>query len=70
MGKEFKTTPDDAPYASAPPLKALRLVLSRAATIGKRGKKREIMANNVSRAYFGAECTRLMFIELPNEDPE
>ena len=70
VGKEFKTTPDDALYACTPPLEALRLILSRAATIGEDGKVREVMVNDVSRAYFYAECTRVMYIELPKEDPE
>jgi hypothetical protein len=32
VGKEFRTTPDDALYASTPPLEALRLIVSRAGT--------------------------------------
>ena len=69
VGKEFRTTPDDALYASTPPLEALRLIVSRAATIGKKGSAREIMINDVSRAYFYAVATRTMYIELPKEDP-
>ena len=34
-GKEFCTGPDDALYASTPPLEALRLLISRAATTGQ-----------------------------------
>ena len=34
VGKEFRTTPDDASHASTPPLEALRVILSRAATWG------------------------------------
>jgi hypothetical protein len=69
VGKEFRTTPDDALYASTPPLEALRLIVSRAATIDKKGAPREMMINDVSRAYFYAEATRIMYIELPKEDP-
>ena len=69
VGKEFRTTPDDALYASTPPLEALRAVISRAATVTKDGEEREVMINDVSRAYFYAEATRCMFIELPQEDP-
>ena len=50
VGKEFKTTPDDALYACTPPLEALRLVLSRAATVTEDGRHREVMVNDVSRA--------------------
>ena len=52
VGKEFRTTPDDALYASTPPLEALRVILSRAATWDHDGGEREIMINDVSRAYF------------------
>ena len=52
VGKEFKTTPDDALYASTPPLEALRLMMSRVATTGGRRGERELMINYVSRAYF------------------
>ena len=69
VGKEFRTTPDDALYASTPPLEALRVILSRAATWDHNGCEREIMINDVSRAYFYAEATRCMYIELPREDP-
>ena len=69
VGKEFRTTPDDALYASTPPLEALRAIISRAATWTEEGTEREIMINDVSRAYFYAKATRCMYIELPREDP-
>ena len=69
VGKEFKTAPDDALYASTPPLEALRMIVSRAATYSRGGQERELMINDVSRAYFYAEATRCMYIELPREDP-
>ena len=69
VGKEFRTTPADSLYASTPPLEALRLIISRAATVDKRGKRREVMINDVSRAYFYNEATRCMYITLPREDP-
>ena len=70
VGKGFRTTPDDALYASTPPLEALRIIMSRAVTWDEHGCEREIMTNDVSRAYFYAEATRCMYIELPREDPE
>ena len=39
VGKEFRTGPDDALFASTPPLEALRLIVSRAAT-ARPGRKR------------------------------
>ena len=44
--------------------------MSRAATVDDQGRMREIMINDVSRAYFYAEATRCMYIELPDEDPK
>ena len=41
VGKEFRTGPDDALYASTPPLEALRVVLSRAATSDDGTTRRE-----------------------------
>ena len=70
VGKEFCTTPDDALYACTPPFEALRLLMSRAATMGEDGRLREIIVNDVSRADFYAECTRPMYIEMPKEDPD
>ena len=70
VGKEFRTGPDDALYASTPPLEALRVILSRAATVDVGGSEREIMVNDVSRAYFYAKMTRPLYIEIPSEDPK
>ena len=48
VGKEFRTTPDDALYASTPSLEALRLSVSRAGAWDNAGCEREIMINDVS----------------------
>ena len=69
VGKEFRTGPDDALFTSTPPLEALRLVVSRAATVGPEGEKNEIMINDVSLAYFYDKSTRCVYIENPPEDP-
>ena len=61
VGKEFRTTPDNAVYASTPPLEALRLIVSRTGTWEDAGCEREIMINDVSRAYFYAEANRCMY---------
>ena len=66
VGKEFKTSPDDTLYASTPPLEALRLIVSWAATTGT--ERREVMINDVRRAYFYAKATRDIYIEIPEED--
>ena len=69
VGKEFKTSPDDSLYASTPPLEALRLIVSRAATrYGRSGKMQQLMINDIARAYFHAMATRDVDVELPVED--
>ena len=70
VSKEFRTDPDDALYASTLPLEALRVVLSRAATVDAGGLEREIMVNDVSRAYFYVNMTRPPYVEIPKEDPK
>ena len=37
---------------------------------GRRSKPKQIMINDVRRAYFYAPCRRTIYIELPNEDPQ
>ena len=77
VGREFNVSKDDSLYASTPPLEAVRLVISRAATIpnngdthGGRGKgMKGLMINDVSRAYFYAKCERDVYVRLPPEDP-
>ena len=79
MGREFNTSKDDSLYAATPPIEALRIIVSHAATISGGGRtrggckgdrRRELMINDVSRAYFYAPATRSLFIELPTEDEE
>ena len=68
VGREFNVGRDDALYASTPPLAALRLIVSYAATHQETGERRMIMINDVLRAYFYAQIQRDLYIELPKED--
>ena len=70
VGREFNVGRDDALYASTPPLEALRMIVSEAATVTGEVENREIMVNDVRRAYFYAKIERDVYIELPPEDPE
>ena len=70
VGREFNVGKDDSLYASTPPLEALRVVVSNAATDTPSGNRREIVVCDVRRAYFYAKINRDVFIELPEEDPE
>ena len=58
--KTFPAGPDDALYTSTPPLKAFRLLISRAAMVIEGEPRNEIMINEISRAYFYAKCTRCL----------
>jgi len=70
VGREFNVGRDDALYAATPPLEALRIIISDAATIGENDVRKEVMVNDVRRAYFYAKIERDVFIELPAEDPD
>ena len=70
VGREFAIGRDDALYAATPPLEALRLIISHAATHAEEGGRRMVMVNDVRRAYFYAKINRDVYIELPKEDPE
>ena len=56
VGKEFNTGVDAALYAATPPLEALKLLVSHAAS--NRASKLHMMFSDVKRAYFNAVCTR------------
>ena len=70
MGREFNTYKDNSLYASTPPLEALRAIVSHAATRTRSGSMRELIVNDISRAYFYAPATISFFVELPAEDTE
>ena len=90
VGREFNVGRDDALYAATPPLEALRIIVSDAATITENNgsqevsshladepgggethsARKELMVNDVRRAYFYAKIDRDVFVELPAEDPE
>ena len=65
VGKEFNTYNDITLYAATPPLEALRLILSIAAT-----HNYDVMTNDVSRAYSYAPVKegQYIYVKLPEED--
>ena len=75
VGKEFNDGEVEGLFAATPPLEALRLILSWAATGGtglldgtKTGETRKcIMLADVSRAFFEAPAKRDLCVELPAE---
>ena len=64
VARSFNQGKDDTLYASTPPLEAMRLIISHAATIdpNKPTVRREMMVNDVRRAYFYAKQRRNVFI--------
>ena len=67
VGKEFNTGVDSSLYAATPPLEALKLLISSAASDSLRST--HIMLSDVKRAYFHAAATRELYVEVPREDP-
>ena len=57
-------------FAAMPPIEALRLVVSHAATTPQGEEKRELMVADVRRAYFCARARRPIYVEIPAEDWE
>ena len=70
VAKEFKSGPDDSMYAPTPPLEAMRMILSWAATTQTSTKAgdMEVMINDVSKAYFYTKISHDVYIEFPPED--
>ena len=68
----FEAAAAIALYASTPPFEALRLILSHSATHddSRPDQRRELMVNDVRRAYFYAKQQRNVFIDLPDEDQD
>lgn len=72
VGREFNVERDDMLYAATPPLEALRVVLSNAATWRNDGQpgRRAVMINDVRRAYLYAKATKVLYVQIPEEDPD
>ena len=69
VAKEFNDGAQEGLFAGTPPLEALRLLLSDAATSTKDNEtgQKVIMLNDVARAFFEAPMTRTVCVELPEE---
>ena len=70
VAREIKKNNRPDLFAATPPLEALRLLVSDAATIEPGRQRKLIMTNDVSRAYFYAPAIREVYIEIPKEDWE
>ena len=75
LKKEFNSGEIEGLFAATPPLEALSLILSRAATRGisthgnapKGRQRKSVMIADVSRAFFEAPAKRDICVELPEE---
>lgn len=65
VAREIITCKRDDCFAATPPLEALQVILSMAAT-ANRGEI--VMANDVARAFFYARAKREVYVQLPKED--
>ena len=57
-------------FAPTPPLEAMKMIISNAASRGDNGKSTVLMTIDVKRAYFYAKSIRETYIQLPKEDYE
>ena len=59
----------DGLFAVTPPLEAMRYLVHQAATVDEKGRVGEnaIMINDMARAFFEAQATRDVCVELPEE---
>ena len=69
MARDFKGGDKDRDdlFAEAPPLEALRLLLSRAATRRKDGRYRELIFIDARKAHLHPKCEEDAYVELPSE---
>ena len=68
VGKEFNDGDGEGLFAATPPLEAVKVLVSDAAT--DKSQNKIMMINDVARAFFEAPMTRKLCIELPEEDLE
>ena len=69
VAKEFNNGEVEGLFAATPPLEAMRLLLSEAATMYGQSHREDkvIMINDVSRAFFEAPAKRDICVELREE---
>ena len=65
VAREINAYKRDDLFAATPPLEAMKLILSMAAS---NNKGEVLMINDVSRAFFHAKATREVYVQLPEED--
>ena len=67
VAKEIAMSKDLEFFAATPPLEALRMLLSMAATGGARGSGKKLMVLDARKAHLHAMCEREVYVQLPPE---
>ena len=72
VAQEYNVGKEDGIFAATPPLEAIQMQVSEAATMdrGQHQEEKVIMVNDVARAFFEAPMTRELCVELPEEAKE
>ena len=70
VAREINTKANPDMFAATPPTEALKLMIAIAATKDSKGRRRRLMVNDVSRAYFYAKAIRKVYVEIAEEDRE
>ena len=65
--KEVATYKSDAFFAATPPLEAMRLILSEAASRGRKGQELKVQLLDAKKAHLHVPCVRPIFVDLPPE---
>ena len=65
--KDVATYKTDAFFAATPPLEAMRLILSEAASQGTRGRGLKVQLLDAKKAHLHAPAVRPVFVDLPPE---
>ena len=72
MARDFKgkgggKEKEDSIHAATPPLEGLRMLCSKAAAPGRRGRCRKMLFLDAKKAHLNPKCTEDVYIELPVE---
>ena len=64
-GKGGGKEKEDSIYASTPPLEGLRMLCSKAASVGRNGNSRKMLFMDARKAHLNPRCEEEVYIDLP-----
>ena len=70
VAKEIKTSNRPDLFAATPPIEHIKYLISRVASSQRSRRPTRLMVQDIKKAYFFADATRKIYIELPPEDAE